>query len=192
MSARAFPRMTEAEYLAFDLSSPGKHEFVNGEVVAMAGAHPAHVQVVGSLLVSLRTRLAGRPCRVLASDQRVRVDDTGLYAYPDLVVFCGRPDYAATNPPTLLNPSVLVEVASEATAAFDRGAKFAHYQRLPSLQEYLLVSWEERRVEHFRRIDARQWHLTITEGEGEVDFPTLGVTVPLAEIFAGIDDVLPA
>jgi Uma2 family endonuclease len=86
---------------------------------------------------------------------------------------------------------VVVGVLSETTAEFDRGAKFAHVHKRESLEEYAIVSWRERRVEHYRRVGAGQWHLTVLEGAGEIPFAALGVTVPVEEVFEGIDEVMP-
>lgn len=183
--------MSEAEYLAWDLAHPEKHEFVNGDVVAMAGADPRHSALTMRLGAALGSRLRGRPCLVHASDLRVRVDETGLYAYPDLVVVCGPHELADTKPRTLLNPKVIVEVLSATTAEYDRGAKFAHYQRRASLEEYVLVGCPERRVEHYRRLPTGQWLLTVVEGDGVVPFPGLDLEVPLGELYDGLDAVLP-
>ncbi len=181
-------RMSEADYLRFDLEhADGKHEYVNGEVIAMAGAHPAHTFLTSQLVIALGTRLRGRPCSVHASDLRVKVSETGMYAYPDLVVICGTPRFAPTNPPTLLNPKLVVEVLSPSTSEYDRGAKFAHYQRLSEVQEYLLVGCPDRRVEHYRRLATGQWLLTVVEGEGVLELPTFELSVPLDELYTGIE-----
>lgn len=180
--------MSESEYLAWDLAHPEKHEYVDGEVVAMAGEDPAHTFLAGRLVAALGTRLRGRRCSVHASDLRVRIAETGLYAYPDLVVICGAPEYADTRPRSLLNPRVIVEILSETTQDYDRGAKFAHYQRRASVLEYVLVSCPERRVEHYRRLDTGQWLLTVVEGDAEVPFPCLECAVPLSELYEGIEE----
>src|SRR5688572_16012874 len=119
-------RMSEQEYLAYDAAHEGKHQYVNGEVLAMAGASPSHNLVVGNLLRVLGNRLAGTPCYALASDQRVRVAETGMYTYPDVAVVCGRAELDGARPRTLLNPTVLFEVLSESTESGDRGWKARH------------------------------------------------------------------
>ena len=142
MEATARKTWTEDEYLALEAESDEKHELVNGEIIAMAGGSPAHNTIamnVGSELRAL-IKSKGRPCRVLSSDQRVNVNDTGLYTYPDVTVLCGPARTPPKSPSSLTNPLMLVEVLSDDTEAYDRGAKFAHYQRLPSLESYLLVS----------------------------------------------------
>ena len=182
-------RMTEQEYLAFDQDQPLRHEFYNGEVVAMAGASEAHALVTANLIGVLRGRLAGSGCRVYSADLRVQVAETGAYVYPDLTVVCGPSTLLPTTPVTLLNPRVVVEVLSESTSAHDRGAKAAHYRRLPSLGAYVLVSIEERRVEVYYRGEDGIWRLAEAEGEGEVAVPPLGVTLPLGEVWMGLEEI---
>lgn len=132
-------RVSDGEYLALDAASDEKSEFVNGEIVAMAGATEAHSLLQANALIAFARRLhGGGPSRVHGPDLRVRIDETGMYAYPDVVVVCGKPEWAPTRPESLLNPSVIVEVLSESTAGYDRGPKLHHYRRRPSVQAILL------------------------------------------------------
>ena len=178
---------TEDEYLARERLSETKNEYINGHVVAMAGASTRHTLLAGNVIAALSLRLRGKPCMALPSDQRVHVSGTGLYTYPDVTVLCAPPRYAPKDSMSLQNPTVLVEVLSESTEAYDRGAKFAHYRRLPSLQEYLLVWQAERHVEHYRRIEEMQWLLTERIGDGAITLPSLGVELPLAEIYDKVE-----
>jgi len=181
-------RMSQEEYLARERASETKHEYVNGEMIAMAGAPPRHNLVAANITGALHQRLRARPCVVLQSDQRVRVSATGLYTYPDVTVVCGRPELHAQDPMTILNPLVIFEVLSDSTEAYDRGAKFAHYRHLPSLAEYILVSPTERRVEHYKRLEAGHWLLTECEGPASaLALPVLEVEITLAEIFEKLD-----
>ena len=177
------PVMTEAEYLALDAASPERHEFYNGEVVAMAGAEPVHGVIVAGLSRALGNRLEGRPCLVWSQDQRVRVDEAGLHAYPDLIVACAPLRFAQTNPRTLLNPRIIIEVLSPSTEAHDRGAKFAHFQLRPTVEEYVLVASTERRVDHYLRLDGDQWLLTVFTGDSNLLLPALGLEIPLNEVY---------
>src|SRR5687768_4201773 len=118
MSAVPSPTVTEAEYLAYDLAHEGKHELVGGVIVAMAGASEAHGVVVSNAHLAIGGRLRGSRCRSFVADLRVRISETGLYAYPDVVVVCGPREFAPTNPETLLNPRVIVEVLSPSTEAY--------------------------------------------------------------------------
>lgn len=189
MSALTNPRMTVEEYLAWDLAHEGRHEFVNGEVWAMAGAHTVHNLVTANVIVALGTRLRGSPCRAYPSDMRVLIDETGLYCYPDITVVCGRPETVATNPPTLLNPKVIVEVLSESTASFDKNTKFAHYRRRVSIETVIFVSWPERRIEAYRR-SAEGWLLTEARDDETLAIVSLGIDLPLPEVYDGMREIL--
>ncbi len=181
-------RVSPAEYLALERASETKHELVNGEIVAMSGASPLHNLLSMNLGRRLGELVAARPCVVLASDQRVHVPATGLFAYPDLTVVCGRPELHPEDDHTLVNPRVLVEVLSDSTEAYDRGARFAHYQSIASLEEYVLVSTREKRVEHHRRQGLGQWLLTVHVGQGaRVAFPALGGDVSLESIYEKVE-----
>lgn len=181
-------RLTEDEYLEHERQSEAKHELVHGVIVAMAGASPRHNAIAGNLIFALKLRLRGRGCLVLPSDQRVHVEATGLFTYPDVTVVCDRPRFHPKDADTLVNPKVLVEILSPSTEAYDRGAKFAHYQGIGSLEEYVLVTQASTRVEHYRRLESGQWLLTVREGDDAVlELPGLGCEIPLAEIYEDID-----
>lgn len=176
--------MTEAAYLALDEASAERYEYYAGEIVLMAGAEPVHGALVADLVTALRVGLRGRPCMVWAESQRVRIAETDLYAYPDVVATCGRPEFADTRPQTLLNPLLIIEVLSPSTETDDRGAKFAHYQRRASLREYVLVTPEKRRVEHYQRLDDDRWLLSVYMGDDVLVLPTVELEIPLADIYA--------
>ncbi|HEX4610807.1 MAG TPA: Uma2 family endonuclease, partial [Urbifossiella sp.] len=143
MSTAPPRKLTAAEYLAIERAAPFKSEFYAGKMFAMSGASPAHNTIKDNLIVSVGSSLRGSGCRTLSSDQRVRVNATGLYTYPDVLILCGPGEYAAEDPYTLLNPKVIIEVLSDSTEKYDRGAKFRQYKRLPSLMEYVLVAQDE-------------------------------------------------
>ena len=191
MSALALHRLSVEEYLVWDLAHEGKHEFVNGEMWAMAGAHTVHNLLTVTAGGMLYARLRGTPCRVLSSDMRVLIDETGLYCYPDVTVVCGPPITAPTNPPTLTNPRVIVEVLSPSTAAFDKDVKFAHYRRRASIEAIVFVSWPERRVEAYSRVEGG-WLLVDARDSEVLPLPALGLELPLDELYAGMKEVLEA
>jgi Uma2 family endonuclease len=183
-------RVSSAEYLAVERASETKHELVNGVILAMSGASPVHNLVTMNLGGRLRELVGAKPRVVLSSDQRVHVPATGLFAYPDLTVVCGPLELHPEDDHTLLNPKVIVEVLSDSTEAYDRGAKFAHYQSIVSLEEYVLVSTRERRVEHYRRQESGQWLLTVHVGdESRVAFPALGGDVSLSSVYEKVESV---
>lgn len=186
VAARHPLRMTEAEYLAYDLAHEGRHEFVNGEVYAMAGGSAEHALATSNLTILVGTALRGTPCRVYSGDLRVRVDETGLYTYPDLTIICGRAELAPTTPPCALNPRVVVEVLSASTEAYERGAKASHYRRRPSIEAIVFVATSEARIEVHTRNPDGSW--TLREAtDGEIAVPPLGIAFPVAGVYAGFD-----
>lgn len=181
----AFPRETvdPATYLERERASPTKHEYFAGEIYAMAGASPAHSRITINLSREIDSRLLGGPCVTYSSDQRVKVSATGFYTYPDLVVVCGEPQYDDSELDTLLNPTLIVEVLSPSTEAYDRGVKFARYRRIPSLQEYVVVSQDRARVERHRRRDA-VWELEEFDGlEAALSLVTVPGEIPLTRLY---------
>jgi Uma2 family endonuclease len=150
MSVQPKTRHTIEEYLALERSTQQKHEYYRGEVFAMEGASYAHTVIVGNPAREIGQQIKDRPCRVSPPDLRVRVGESGLYTYPDIVVVCGPPRLEQPGD-TLVNPAVIIEVLSEATEAYDRGRKFELYQSIPSLTDYVLVAQDTPRIEHFQR-----------------------------------------
>ena len=159
MAEPAGLRGTYAEYLALEASSPQRHEFVAGVIVAMAGGSIEHGRIIAQLQYLLRVALSGRPCAVLTSDVRVRIRAADRATYPDVVVICDEIKRDPDDSNAIVNPTVLIEVLSDSTVAFDREEKSADYRRLSSLREHVLVSQRERRVEIYRRSAPRRWVL---------------------------------
>lgn len=185
MQAQKLPHVTEAEYLEYDRTHEGRHEFVNGEIIAMAGASFAHLRLASNTMITLGRALSGRACVPYASDLRVAIDETGLYAYPDITVVCGEPELAPTTPETLLNPTVLIEVLSESTASYDRGEKLEHYRRRASVQAVVLIDSREVRVTVVSRNPDATW--TITDATSDtIRVPGIDLTLDLAELYAGV------
>ena len=155
--AQAF--LSPEEYLARERKALTKSEYRSGQVYALPGASRKHniiaVHVSGELYIQLKER----SCEIYTNDMRVKVSSTGTYTYPDVVVVCEEPQFEDSHFDTLLNPTVLIEVLSPSTAAYDRGEKFASYQKLDSLCEYVLISQDSVRVEHYLRQE-RTWDLT--------------------------------
>jgi Uma2 family endonuclease len=176
-------RSSPAQYLALERTAEARSEYIDGQIVAMTGASRAHNQLSVNLTVTIAPQLRATPCELYASDMRVKVADTGLYTYPDIVVVCGDPELEDAHQDTLLNPTVIVEILSPSTEAYDRGEKFARYRRLRSLRTYLLVSPDRVRVEQFvRRAD--EWVLsTCEDADGELTLPALGITLRMRELY---------
>lgn len=161
MSSRPQRHLTPEEYLEQDRQAAIKSEYLAGEVLAMAGASEAHNLIVANVITELRTQLKKRLCKVYPGDLRVKVSQTGLYTYPDMTVVCGESQFDDQH--TLLNPTLIVEVLSPDTADYDRGGKFTHYRKLPSLQEYVLIAQDTPHIEHYVRQNGNQWLLSETE-----------------------------
>ncbi len=140
MSLQLKPFLTPQDYLALERQAETKSEYYAGEVFAMAGASRKHNTIVTNLAYLLVGQLKGRSCEVYNSDMRVKVSATGLYTYPDLVVVCGKPRFDDDQEDTLLNPTVIIEVLSKSTEAYDRSEKFAQYRALELMADYLLIA----------------------------------------------------
>ena len=175
-------RATYAEYLAFSEASELKHEYIAGEIVAMAGGTIAHGRLIGQLTGLIRDALKGRPCIVLPAEVRVRIRAADRATYPDLHVVCAAVEADPDDAHAVVNPTVIVEVLSDSTADADRGDKFAAYRRLRSLREYVLVSQHERRIDVYRR-EGTGWHLD-DFGPGErLELASIGVGLSVDEIY---------
>lgn len=187
MASLAKPRFTPQEYLAMERAADYKSEYVSGEIFAMAGTSYKHTIIVANLLRELGGQLRGSPCRAVANDLRVLTQATGAYTYPDVVIVCGQPQFSDDYLDTLLNPTVLIEVLSDSTEAFDRGGKFAHYRRLESLQEYVLITQSLMRVEHFVR-NGESWVMTeLNTPEDALTLTSVNALVSLPDIYEDIE-----
>jgi Uma2 family endonuclease len=188
MSSTAPAGFTEAEYLALERASDRKHEYLNGAIVAMAGARPPHNIIAANVTSALVHLCESNGCVTMTSDQRVHVPSTKLYAYPDVTVACGERRYDDGDPPSLLNPAVLVEVTSDSTEDFDRGTKFLQYQAISELRDYVIVSHRESRIDHYRRLEGGHWHLaTHVTSDAVVTFPSLGGSIRLEDVYRNVD-----
>lgn len=187
MSAAPKPKLTVAEYLATERRAAFKSEFYNGEMFAMAGASLAHNTITENLSVRIGGQLLGSPCRTFSSDLRVRIERTGLYCYPDLVIVCGEPQMAEEDKDTLVNPRVVIEVLSPSNERYDRRTKYQNYQQLPSVQEYVFVAQDEALCERFvHRPDGEWTHAQSIGLDAALELTSVPVAVPLADIYAGV------
>lgn len=171
------------DYLRLERESPTRHEFLDGTVWAMAGGSPNHSAIAVNIVRMLGNSLAGRRCGVFNTDLRMRVKATGLATYPDASVICGRVELDPDDDKghTAINPILLVEVLSPSTENYDRGEKLAHYKRIPSVREVMLVAHDGRRVDLWRRVESGWTQLAFRDGE-DVELASLGVTLPVGEI----------
>ncbi len=177
--------MASAEYLAWEATQFERHEFVNGEVFAMAGAEDRHVTVVLNVAMALRQHLGGTPCRTLIVDMKLHVAATNSYFYPDVMVTCSAADLAS--PLTKSEPTLLVEVLSPSTAAYDRGDKFAQYRRIPTLQEYLLIDVDTRCADLYRKGADGMWVLHPFEAGQTVQLASVKLDITADVLFAEVE-----
>lgn len=183
MSAQPEPRMTYAAYLALEERGAERHEFLRGEVWAMAGGSPRHALIATNAARALGNALGGKPCAVFSADLRVRVDATDRTTYPDVTIVCGKRETSPGDENAVTNPVAVLEVLSESTEASDRGEKFAHLQRLPSLREYVLVSQEAHRVEVFSRTAENVWTYAVYGAGARARLPALELELDVAALY---------
>lgn len=184
MSSLPKHRMTPEEYLKYERAAEYKSEFYDGEVFAMAGASRNHNLVVANVVAELRTHLKKRPCQVYPSDMRVKVLESGLYTYPDVVVVCDEPKFEDNEFDTLLNPTLVVEVLSKSTAAYDRGAKAESYRSLLSIKDYLIVAQDRCHIEHYARRPDGQWFFSEwKQTENVIPLASFEFELAVAEIY---------
>lgn len=176
-------RFTRKEYVSLERVSNVKHEFLDGVVYAMSGGSPEHAAIAANVITLLSVALHGKPCRVHTSDLRIRVLETGLETYPDVSVVCDKPETDPDDPHAITNPTVLVEVLSPSTEAYDRGEKLRHYEQIPSLREVVLVDHRERLLEvHRREADGAFPRHEAGRG-GVAKLVSLGCELPVDEVY---------
>ncbi|MBD2261138.1 Uma2 family endonuclease [Pseudanabaena sp. FACHB-2040] len=185
MIASPHSPLTPDEYLQLEAHSLTKHEYINGEVYAMAGASDTHVTISLNLASLLRNHVRGTGCRVYISDMKARIEARNRFFYPDILVTCDPRDQETSDYKRF--PKLIVEVLSGSTEAFDRGDKFADYQTLESLQEYVLINTRHQRVECFRRNEAGLWVLQYyTPDTGTFHLDSLDFTDTLAALYEDV------
>ena len=177
-------KMTLDEFLAWEDQQPERHEFHNGEVFAMVAGRRIHERVIGNLAYRLQSHLENSACQVFVAGMKLQLaDDTVLY--PDVMVTCDRADLRADM--AMRAPTLVIEVLSPSTQAYDRSQKFALYRRLASLKEYILIDPETLRIEGFRREPDDRWMLVDMSLDEVMDCASVGCAVPLAQVFEGIN-----
>ena len=193
MSTAPKSLMTEEQYLSFERASEIRHEFLRGEIFAMTGASESHNLASLNLATVLNSELREKPCRVYSNDLRVLAPRSRSYVYPDIVVACPPIEFQDGKRDTLLNPQVVVEVLPPSTASYDRGTKLDLYLQSESLLQYVLVNQDEPRVMSYtRQSDGVAWlMIPLTGLDAVLEFPTLGLSVPLSEIYRNVEFPLP-
>ncbi len=186
-SAAVQTYLTPEEYLAFERKATTKHEYLNGQIVAMSGASFAHNFITVNIATSLNIQLMEGECRVATSDMRVKVTQIDSYFYPDVVVVCGEPRAEDDTFDTLLNPTLIVEVLSPSTEGYDRGKKFEHYQQIASLKDYILISQDEVHVEYYYRQENEWLQTEFVELEDVLSLFSIGCELRLSDIYRRVE-----
>ncbi|HEX3577561.1 MAG TPA: Uma2 family endonuclease [Thermoanaerobaculia bacterium] len=187
MSSPDLSFVTPGEYLDLDRKSEVRSEYIAGQIFVMSGASRRHNLIAGNLFREISTQLRSSACEAYMSDMRVKVSPTGMYTYPDIVGVREEPRFEDAHIDTLLNPVVIVEVLSESTEAYDRGEKFAHYRRLDSLREYVLVAQDKARAEHYVR-EGQQWILSeVSDSQSILHLISIDCHVGLAAIYEKVE-----
>jgi Uma2 family endonuclease len=185
---RTLSVFTADQYLDLERHSEIRHEFLDGTVYAMSGASRAHSAIGFNLPMVIGPQLRGTPCAGFSPDMKVRAGDKRLYAYPDLAVYCGEPLFHDDHGDVLLNPVVIFEVLSRSTESYDRGEKFERYKTIETLTDYVLVSQDRARIEHFSRRPDGSWSIDEVSGlDSSLDLASINCHVPLAEVYDRVE-----
>jgi Uma2 family endonuclease len=180
-----FPKLTPAEYFAWEEQQHCRHEYINGEVYAMSGGSQNHSRIALKFGALLDNHLLDRPCRVFNSDCRVNILDTEDYIYPDASVSCDLRD--TTTDQYITYPCLIVEVLSDSTEAYDRGKKFVRYRQNPELRDYVLVSSQEIAIDLYRKGDDGRWEILNYHAGETVELRSIDLSFPIEQIYRGID-----
>ena len=183
MASEPRQRLTIPEYLAFERQSETRHEYLDGEMFAMAHPTRRHSLIAGNLFGQIWTQFRGRGCEVHRETMRVRTP-SGLFTYPDVVAVCNKPSFDDAEFNTLLNPALIIEVLSPSTEDYDRITKWAHYQSIPSLLEYVLVSQDRVYVEQLRKQGTGGWRLVeLGDPAQTLELASIGCRLALGEVY---------
>lgn len=188
MTAQPKQNYSVEAYLELERTGSLKHEYYRGKIFALAGSSEAHNLILTNLLTTLNLQLRKRPCKVYPSDMRLKIPKTGLYTYPDISIVCGGPQFDDSQRDTLLNPLVVIDILSPSTERYDRGKKFQNYRTVASLQEYLLVSQDEHRVEYYTNQNNGNWLLATYEHLNTTLYlKAIDCTLALEDIYDKVD-----
>ncbi|MFB6277081.1 MAG: Uma2 family endonuclease [Halothece sp.] len=172
------------QYLEWEVNSPERHEYINGEIIPMAGETPNHNWIVGNLYISLKLGLQETNYDIFFSDQRVWIPEKNIYTYPDIFIVKGDLELQVGRNDTVMNPCFIAEVLSDSTQYYDKNDKFQAYRTIPTFQEYVLIEQSCQQVEHYQKVDTNQWLLTEYQGTNSIlDLVVGNMTIPLADIY---------
>lgn len=182
------PIYSPEDYLALEIASETRNEYINGEIIPMAGGMPNHNQIALNIAGTLNFLLKRQPYRVFVTDQRLWIAQYRVYIYPDIMVVSGDLFLQEGRKDTITNPTLIIEVLSKSTGSFDRDKKFNFYRSLPSFQEYLLVDQYRYSVQHYVKISAKKWEFQEYDSlEEEIKFSTVPGAIALTEIYDKVE-----
>ena len=177
--------ITPAEYLVSERASEEKHEYYDGQVLAMSGASLKHIRITRNLTLTIGTYLQEKDCEILPGEMRVRTPGQDAYMYPDAVIFCGKENLEDDVFDTLLNPSVIFEILSPSTRSIDKGRKFFFYQQIPTLQEYIMIDSQKKFIQLARKQADGSWIIEIIKNaDASLFIRTINFSLPLQEIYS--------
>lgn len=177
-------KYTPQQYLEWEVNSPERHEYINGEIIPMAGGTPNHNRIVGNLYISLKLGLQETNYDIFFSDQRVWIPEKNIYTYPDIFIVQGNLELQVGRNDTVMNPCFIAELLSDSTQYYDKNDKFQAYRTIPTFQEYVLIEQSCQQVEHYQQVDTNQWLFTEYQGIGSILNLVVGnMTIPLADIY---------
>jgi Uma2 family endonuclease len=175
---------TPEQYLEFEREAEERHEYLDGQIYLMSGGSLQHSAISVNVSGELRLQLKGKSCQVLEANMKVGTAISSQFSYPDVSVVCGEPKSHDKHQDILTNPSIIIEVLSPSTERFDRGKKFARYQRIDSFTDYILIAQDEPRVEHFARQANGTWILTVATGlKSKIKLTSIACTLKLSEVY---------
>lgn len=184
IAERQLRMFTPEEYLTLERAAEYKSEYMDGQIYAMSGGSPDHSTITINVTGEIHRQLKGRHCRAYSNDMKVRTGTQSLFSYPDLVVVCNEPRFHDIQRDVMLNPTLIVEVLSPSTEAFDRRRKFVQYQDIASLQTYVLIAQNEPRIEQYNRQDNATWPCSVVTGrENSIYLASIDCTLALADVY---------
>lgn len=189
MSSQPKKSYTLEEYFEIELNSEIKYEYWDGQIFAMSGASPEHNKISVNLTIDIGSQLRRRSCELFHSDQRVKVPIWPPYRYPDLVALCGKPEYQEIGGvKALLNPTLIIEILSPSTEAFDRGDKFSYYKSIPTFCEYILVAQHRPHITQLIKQSDNKWLLSeVNELTASIYLTSIDCSLTLNDIYLGVE-----
>lgn len=175
---------TPDEYLAIEIASETRHEYINGEMISMTGGTPEHNEIASILNAILRINLRGKPYSIFIADQRLWIPERKLYTYPDVMIIQRPIQLQTGRKDTVTNPILIAEVLSQSTRSYDKDEKFSAYRTIPSFQEYLLIDQYSQHIEHYSKSNFKQWIFSeYSNPEDCIQLVSIGCEIPLLEIY---------